>query len=58
MPTEREYVVSDTRRLYHCFDKDGWLLEQVETKYPTCGEKPEPTIADRLREALRARLAA
>lgn len=94
MPTEKEYVVSDARRLYHCFDKDGWLLEQVETKYPTCGEKPEqpktvkkaekkketkvvvkstskPTpapikaepaaplsIADRLREALRARLAA
>lgn len=42
MPTEKEYVVSDNRRLYHCFDKDGWLLEQVETKYPTCGEKPEP----------------
>lgn len=42
MPTEKEYVVSDIRRLYHCFDKDGWLLEQVETKYPTCGEKPEP----------------
>jgi len=107
MPTEKEYVVSDTRRLYHCFDKDGWLLEQVETKYPTCGEKPEPrkqtkevltrpkvkstprkgkkmgvlrtqrnqrtpiiqttptthtatplSLADRLREALRARLAA
>lgn len=91
MPTEKEYVVSDTRRLYHCFDKDGWLLEQVETKYPTCGEKPEPpkptkkaekkkeaklvvkqiaqpkytkdataplSIADRLRTALRARLAA
>ena len=58
LPSEKEYVVSDTRRLYHCFDKDGWLLEQVETKYPTCGEKPEPTIADRLREALRARLAA
>ena len=94
MPTDKEYVVSDTRRLYHCYDKDGWLLEQVETKYPTCGEKPEPpkptkkaekkketkvvvkstskptpapikaepavplSIADRLREALRARLAA
>lgn len=42
MPTEKEYVVSDTRRLYHCFDKDSWLLEQVETKYPSSGEKPEP----------------
>ena len=42
MPTEKEYVVNDTRRLCHCYDKDGWLLEQVETKYPTCGEKPEP----------------
>lgn len=96
MPTDEEYVVSDTRRLYHCFDKDSWLLEQVETKYPTCGElktqsnlstpttqrtprarrtptiRTTPTIqttpttqtaaplslADRLREALRARLAA
>lgn len=90
MPTDEEYVVSDTRRLYHCYDKDGWLLEQVETKYPTCGElktqsnlktpttqstpraRRTPTIqstpttqttaplslADRLRAALRARLAA
>ena len=40
--TEKEYVVSDTHRLYHCYDKDGWLLEQVETKYPTCGEKSAP----------------
>ena len=92
MPTDEEYVVSDTRRLYHCYDKDGWLLEQVETKYPTCGENPEPpkrtkkakvksekprarrtpitlstpttqtttplSLADRLRAALMARLAA
>lgn len=107
MPSEKEYVVSDTRRLYHCYGKDSWLLEQVETKYPTCGENPEPpkptkkakvftksapkkvtqiaqkaqkakdaapmtemvvksasqpaaplSLADRLREALRARLAA
>lgn len=88
MSSEQEYVVSDKRRLYHCYGKDGWLLEQVETKYPTCGEKPEQqktvkkpekkkeskvvvkqiaqpkdttaplSLADRLREALRARLAA
>lgn len=92
MPTEKEYVVSDTRRLYHCFDKDGWLLEQVETKYPSSGKAPEPvkptkqptakkvakkasvaahhpaptakpavtplSLADRLRAALRQRLAA
>lgn len=89
--TEAGYVITDTRRLYHGYSADGWLLEQIETKHPSSGEKPEPpkptkkakvptkaapkkvtqiaqkvqkavtpepTIADRLREALRARMAA
>lgn len=97
--TEAGYAVGDSRQLQRCYDADGWLLEQVETKYPACGSpeqsKPkgsspksaparrkkeevrrksnpapltlnpapltvnsEPSLADRLRAALRAQLAA
>ena len=39
--TEAGYVITDTRHLYHGYGADGWLLEQVETKYPSSGEMPE-----------------
>ena len=89
--TESGYAVTDTRRLHNGYGKDGWLLEQMETKYPGSGKAPEPvkptkqptakktakrvptavrqpvpkakpivtplSLADRLRAALRARMA-
>lgn len=33
--TNAAYAVKDKQRLYHCFSPDGWLLEPMETKYPT-----------------------
>lgn len=35
LASEQEFAVTENA-LYHCFEPDGWLLEQVETKYPTC----------------------
>lgn len=34
LASEQEFAVTENA-LYHCFEPDGWLLEQVETKYPT-----------------------
>lgn len=44
--TEAEFAVCGNRGLYRCFGEDSWLLEQIETKYPTCGkqEQPKPQI--------------
>ena len=42
--TEAEFAVCGNRGLYRCFGEDSWLLEQVETKYPTCEKQPKPQI--------------
>ena len=66
--TDADYAACGTRGLYRCFAEDGWLLEQLETKYPTKpvkNKKPtikkknlkvktetKPTFAEVLRKAL------
>jgi len=54
--SEQEFAVTDNA-LTHCFEPDGWLLEQVETKYPTCAKQsPEPKKMEERRQEEQPRL--
>ena len=52
--TEADYAVCGSHGLHRCYDKDGWLLEQMETKYPTHAAVIKPTFAEMLRKVLLA----
>lgn len=54
--SEQEFAVTD-KALNHCFEPDGWLLEQVETKYPTCAKQsPEPKETETQKQEEQPRL--
>lgn len=54
--SEQEFAVTD-KALNHCFEPDGWLLEQVETKYPTCAKQsPEPKKTEERRQEEKPKL--
>lgn len=56
LASEQEFAVTENA-LYHCFEPDGWLLEQVETKYPTCAKQsPEPKKTEERRQEEQPRL--